>query len=135
METKQTTLILTAAFVLAALLIAALCFAGEPATFESVRAKVRAYVDTNGITPAQLAAVKPYQVANALSLTDAERAVMGRCWNSLRRQIVDAWRLEKEAADYQRFVTAARDRILAQFPNAAFEREGMVVTIWLEGRQ
>lgn len=104
-------------------------------SFEAMYTKLKTYADTNKLTPAQLQVVKPYQVVRALGLTKYEKLRLGTSWDSLRRRIIDVWREEKEEVDYQVFLTAARDRILTQFPVAEFEREGMVVTIRLKGGQ
>lgn len=104
-------------------------------TFDWLYTQIKSYADEHELTPAQLQNATQRQVATALNLDANQRCKLGTCWNSIRGKIKQQWQADKEAADYQRFITAARDRILAVFPEAEFEREDRIVTIWLEGRQ
>ena len=93
-------------------------------TFEQLYNAIKAYADEHNLTPAQLAAATQRQVATALSLSAADKILLGRCWDSLRGRVKQAWLEEEEEGKFQAFLADVQAKILLRFPTATFSREG-----------
>jgi len=93
-------------------------------TFEELYNAIKTYADGQGLTLAQLAAVKQHQVAAALNLSAADRLRLGASWDSLRGRIRNAWLEAAEDGKFQAFRADVEQIIRSRFPLVTITREG-----------
>jgi len=104
-------------------------------TLEQLYQAFKNYADLHDITPAQLANATQKQIATALSLSPEDKLLLGRCWDSLRQRVKTAWKQETEQSELDALKAQAATWLAQYFPNAEWEREGDVITIYLKGKE
>jgi len=104
-------------------------------TFDQLYNAMKTYAEDNDMTPAQLAKATQRQVVNALELTGEDRSMLLSSWDSLRRRVYDAWKEETRKSELEALKAQAAVWLAQYFPNAEWERQGDIVTIYLRGRE
>lgn len=104
-------------------------------TFEQLYTAIKNYAETNSITPQQLQNATQKQVIAALALNAEDKLLLGKCWNSLRDRVKKAWKQETEQSELQALQAQAATWLSQYFPDATWEREGDIVTIYLRGKE